>query len=135
MPDPTEYPEAQSEVQLQPKVSPDAGRMLPGVAVICIFLIVMTVLNVWAAISGAYGAGRARVGVLALCSLLAIGIFGMLRLSKWGWALVSAGCLLLATGDIYFFSRTHASFFLVRGLLVLVFFLYLVRPEIRVRLR
>ena len=61
------------------------------------------------------------------CTLLAAGIFGLLRLAKWGWALVTAGCLLFAAGDFYYFSHTHVGFFLVRGLFVLVFFLYLVR--------
>lgn len=111
------------------------GQMLPGVATICVFLILMTMLNVYAALSGAYGAGRARYGVLAVCTLLATGILGLLRLTKWGWALVAAGSLLLATGDLFYFTRVHAAFFLVRGLLVLVFFLYLVRPEVRQRLR
>lgn len=110
-------------------------QMLPGVAMICLFLILSTLLNVYAALSGAYGAGVARYGVMGVCTLLAAGIFGLLRLSKWGWALVTAGCLLLGTGDLYYFMRTHSGFFLVRGLLELVFFLYLVRPEVRERLR
>ncbi|GAC1436235.1 MAG: hypothetical protein NVSMB62_30020 [Acidobacteriaceae bacterium] len=62
-------------------------------------------------------------------------IFGLLRLTKWGWALVTAGCVLLATGDLVYFARTHVDFFLVRGLLTLIFFLYLVRPETRDHLR
>lgn len=111
------------------------GQMLPGLAMICLFLILLTILNVYAALSGAYGTGPARYGVLAVCTLLAAGILGLLRLAKWGWALVTAGSLLLATGDLYYFTRMHAAFFLVRGLLELVFFLYLVRPEVRQRLR
>jgi hypothetical protein len=110
-------------------------RMLPGIAMICVFLILSTLLNVYGAMSGAYGGGVAKSGVLGVCTLLAVGIFGLIRLTKWGWALVTAGCLLLATGDLYYFSRTHTGFFLVRGLLELIFFLYLVRPETRDRLR
>lgn len=110
------------------------NQLLPGVAMICVFLILSTILNVYGALSGAYGAGLPRYGILAVCTLLAVGIFGLLRLTKWGWALVTAGCLLLATGDLYYFTRTHSGFFLIRGLLVLVFFLYLIRPEIRDRL-
>ena len=63
------------------------------------------------------------------------GIFGLLRLRKWGWALVTAGCLLFAAGDFYYFSKIHQAFLLVRGLFVLAFFLYLVRQETRERLR
>lgn len=110
------------------------GQMLPGVAAICLFMIFMTMVNVYAALHGAFGAGAARYGVLTVCSLLAAGVFGLLRLRKWGWALVIAGCLLFAAGDFYYFSRTHVAFFLVRGLFVLLFFLYLARQETRARL-
>jgi hypothetical protein len=111
-----------------------AGQMLPGVAGICMFMIFMTMLNVYAGLHGAFGSGRTKYGILALCTLLAIGIFGLLRLKKWGWALVTAGCLLLSAGDLFYFERTRASFFLVRGLFNLVFFLYLARAEVRDRL-
>jgi len=108
--------------------------MLPGLAFICMFLIFLTMVNVYADLSGAYGAGVTKYGILSLCTLLAAGIFGLLRLRKWGWALVSAGCLLLSTGDFFFFTKFHQAFFLVRGIFVLVFFLYLVRTEVRERL-
>lgn len=99
------------------------------------FMIFMVMINVYAAIKGAYGTGFPRYGVLMLCTLLAVGIFGLLRLTKWGWAMVTAGCLLFATGDFFYFSRLHVAFFLVRALFVLLFFLYLVRQETRERLR
>jgi hypothetical protein len=111
-----------------------AGQMLPGIAGICMFLIFLTMLNVYAGLRGAYGEGVGKYGVLALCTLLAAGIFGLLRLQKWGWSLVTAGCLLLSAGDFYLFSRMHVAFFVVRGIFVLLFFLYLVRPETRARL-
>jgi hypothetical protein len=101
------------------------GQMLPGIAGICLFMIFMVMINVYATITGAYGRGLS----------LAIGIFGLLRLTKWGWAIVTAGCLLFASGDFFYFSRLHVGFFLVRALLVLLFFLYLVRQETRERLR
>ena len=111
------------------------GQMLPGIAGICMFMSFMTMVNVYAALSGIFGSGRAKYGILVLCTLLAVGIFGLLRLTKWGWALVTAGCLLFAAGDFFYFSRTHLARFFVRGLFVLLFFLYLSRPETRDRLR
>ena len=110
------------------------GQMLPGIAGICLLLIVMTMANVYAGLHDAFGAGAAKVGVLALCTLLAAGILGLLRLRKWGWALVTAGCLLFAAGDFFIFSKTHLASLMVRGLFMLVFFLYLVRQETRERL-
>jgi hypothetical protein len=109
--------------------------MLPGIAAIAMFMIFMTMINVYAALTGVYGRGVAKYGILTLCTLLAAGIFGLLRLRKWGWALVSAGCLLWATGYFFYFSKTHVPFFLVQGLFGLLFFLYLVRQETRERLR
>jgi len=113
----------------------EKGQMLPGIAGICLFMIVMTMANVYAGLTGVYGAGARKYGILAVCTLLAAGIFGLLRLRKWGWALVTAGCLLFATGYFYYFSKMHAGFFLVQGLFGLVFFLYLARQETRERLR
>lgn len=102
---------------------------------ICLFLILLTSLNVYAALTGVYGAGRARYGILVVCTLLTVGILGLLRMTKWGWALIAAGCLAMGTGYLYYFSKVHQGALLVQGLLSLVFFLYLVRPEVRERLR
>ncbi len=120
--------------QMKPADGPKRGQMLPGIAGICMFMIFMTMINVYAGLSGAYGAGVTKYGILTLCTLLAVGIFGLLRLKKWGWSLVIAGCLLLASGDFFFFTKSHQGFFLIRGLFVLIFFLYLSRQETRERL-
>jgi hypothetical protein len=117
------------------KLQARAGGMLPGIAGIAMFMIFMTILNAFAALRGVYGWGGAKYSVLAICTLQAVGLFGLLRLKKWGWAIVTAGTLLLSSGDFYFFEKTKTPFFLIRALLVLVFFLYLVRPEVRDRLR
>ena len=110
------------------------GKMLPGIAGICLLMVLLTMANVYAALHGAFGTGAAKAGVLALCTLLAAGILGLMRLRKWGWALVTAGCLLFAAGDFYIFTKTHLASLLVRGLFMLVFFLYLARQETRERL-
>ncbi len=112
-----------------------AHGMLPGVAGICMFMLVLTLINAFAALQGKFGDGRGKYGVLALCTLLAAGVFGLLRLRRWGWALVLAGCLTLSLGNLVVFQKTHVAPFLVQGLFALVFFLYLVRTEVRDRLR
>jgi hypothetical protein len=114
---------------------PDQRTLLPGMAGIGLFLLIVTMLNSFAAMRGVFGHGPARYGILGVCSLLLVGIFGMLGLRKWGWALVTAGCLLMGLGDIWLFAHTHAGFFAVRGLLELCFFFYLARTEVRERLR
>jgi lysylphosphatidylglycerol synthetase-like protein (DUF2156 family) len=116
------------------KLQTRARGMLPGVAGICMFMLVMTTLNAFAALRGTFGQGRGKYGVLAICTLLAAGVFGLLRLTRWGWALVLAGCLTLFLGNAMYFRQTHAAPFVVQGLFALVFFLYLVRTEVRERL-
>jgi hypothetical protein len=110
------------------------GRMLPGVAGIAMFLLFFTLLNVFAALSGRFGQGASRVGILALCSILVAGLFGLLRMRRWGHAIVLAGCMLLSGGYFYVFTRTHEAPWMVEGLFMLLFFLYLVRPEVRDRM-
>jgi len=124
-----------SETDEVKKLQARAHGMLPGVAGICMFLLFFTIVNVYAALRNAYGSGFGKYGVLAICTLLAAGTFGLLRLYRWGWSLVVAGCLLVAAGDMYFFSKTHVGFFLIRALFELLFFLYLARTEVRDRLR
>jgi hypothetical protein len=120
-----------------PVVTPAGERagMLPGIAGISMFLLLVTMLNAFAAIRGAFGSTAAKYSVLGVCTLLLVGIFGMLRLLRWGWALVIGGCLVMSLGDIMFFVHSHVGFFLIRGLLEMVFFLYLSRTEVRERLR
>jgi hypothetical protein len=110
------------------------GRMLPGVAAIAMFLLFFTLLNAFAATQNIYGTGRAKYGALTLCTMLVAGLFGLLRMRRWGFSIVLAGCLLLSVGFLFYFSRTHQARMLVWGLFMLVFFFYLVRPEVRDRM-
>jgi len=60
---------------------------------------------------------------------------GLLMLFRWAWALALAAVLLLVVYNLWIFASQHQGAALVQGLLNLVFFLYLVRPEVRERLR
>jgi hypothetical protein len=101
--------------------------MLPGIAGIAVFMLVLTLLNVFGALENAFGNGAGKYGVLGLCTMLVAGLFGLLRMKRFGWAMVCGGCILLSIG--YFYARRP-----VEALLTLVFFLYLVRPEVRDRM-
>lgn len=113
----------------------EARGMLPGMAMIGMYLLLLCMLNVFAAARGVYGAGSPRVSIMAVCVLMAVGVFGMLRLRRWGWAITSAGCVLMAAGYFYGFHMAHRPPYIIQGLFALVFFLYLSRPEVRERLR
>ena len=110
------------------------GRMLPGIAGIALFLLFFTLINVFAALTGRFGTGSGKTGVLALATMLVIGLFGLLRMRRWGFAIVLAGSLLLSAGYFYIFRATHQLPAMVQGLFMLLFFLYLVRPEVRDRM-
>jgi membrane protein YdbS with pleckstrin-like domain len=113
----------------------EKGKMLPGIAAISLYLTVFTLATiVFALTSQAQTTSVARYGVLALYTLLAVGLFGQLRMRRWGWAIVLAGCLLLSATFFYAFKTEHHGPSLIQGLFMLLFFLYLVRPEVRDRM-
>jgi hypothetical protein len=60
---------------------------------------------------------------------------GLGKLLRWAWAMTLAAVALLAALFLWKFSTQHAFPFIIQGLLNLVFFLYLVRPEVREKLR
>ncbi|HXS12817.1 MAG TPA: hypothetical protein VN734_08945 [Acidobacteriaceae bacterium] len=113
----------------------ESKGMLPGMALIGLYLLVLAMLNAFAAARGSFGNGGAKYSILAVCTLLVVGVFGLLRLLRWGWAIVSAGCVLMAAGYFYGFHRTHIAPYIIQGLFAMVFFLYLSRTEVRERLR
>ncbi len=108
--------------------------LLPGMALISMYLLLMAMLNAFAALRGAFGVGPARLSIFGVCTLLVIGVFGLLRLRRWGWSIVTAGCLLMAAGYFYGYHRTRIAPYIIQGLFSLVFFLYLSRTEVRERL-
>lgn len=107
--------------------------MLPGMAVIALYLLVFSMLNAFAAIKNIFGTGGVKYSILGVCTLMVAGIFGLLRLRRWGWAIVAAGCVLMAAGYFYGFHMAHRLPYIIQGLFALVFFLYLIRVEVRDR--
>jgi len=103
---------------------------LPGLAAIGLYL---------AAIAGALilGVVRGTYPPLFLffpvCLIAATG--GMMLLLRWAWALALSAVFLLAIYNMWVFSQQHLAPALVQGLLNWVFFLYLVRVEVRSKLR
>lgn len=60
---------------------------------------------------------------------------GLLMLFRWAWAMALGAVVMLMGLFLYQFTRQGAFSAVVQGLLNLVFFLYLVRAEVRSRLR
>lgn len=113
----------------------EAQGMLPAMAVIGLYLMLFSMLNAFAAATGKFGASTAKYSILGICTLMAVGILGMLGLRRWGWAITTAGCVFMAGGYFYGFHAAHRAPYIVQGLFAMVFFFYLVRPEVRERLR
>jgi hypothetical protein len=103
---------------------------LPGLAAIAFYLLVLAAVIVLGVVGGHY-----PPLFLALAAAFITASGGLLRLFRWAWALALAAVLLLAIYNLWIFSAQHAGAAVVQGLLNFVFFLYLVRDEVRRRLR
>jgi hypothetical protein len=103
---------------------------LPGLAAIALYLLLLAVVIIVGVVGGHYP----RVFVVLPVFLFAA-CGGLLMLFRWAWALALATVLMLSCYNLWIFARMHVGPALVQGLLNLVFFLYLVRTEVREKLR
>jgi len=103
---------------------------LPGLAAIGLYL---------AALAGVLIVGVVKHAYPPLYLIFSVLFFaasgGLMLLFRWAWALALAAVLLLAVYNMWIFSSQHQAPSLVQGLLNWVFFLYLVRTEVRSKLR
>lgn len=102
---------------------------LPGVAAIALYLFLIAGVIVLGVAGGHYP----RLYVLFPVLFLAAG-GGLLASFRWAWALAMAAVFLLAAYNLWAFTMQHQIPMIAQGLLNLVFFLYLIRPEVRERL-
>jgi uncharacterized membrane protein (DUF2068 family) len=112
------------------KAAEEYRGLLPGMAGVALYMLVL------ASVVG-FGAATGHFPRLfyAVCLLFATAAIGLARLYRWGWALAIAAAFLLMSYQVWAFVRTHQGQALVMSFLNLIFFLYLVRPEVRDRLR
>jgi len=103
---------------------------LPGLVAISLYLLLLSVVIVIGTLGGHYP--RLFI-VLPVFLLAACG--GLLMLFRWAWAMALSAVLLLSGYNLWLFARFHLGASLIQGLLNLVFFLYLVRTEVREKLR
>lgn len=103
---------------------------LPGLIAISLYLLLLSVVIVVGAVGGHY---PKLFLILPVFLLAASG--GLLMLFRWAWAMALAAVLLLSGYNLWLFAHLHLAPSLIQGLLNLVFFLYLIRTEVRTRLR
>jgi hypothetical protein len=116
-----------------PRVKPDAEPVklskLPGLIAISLYMILLAGVMVVRVATG-----LAQPFLLIFPALFIAGALGMLLLLRWAWALTLAAVALSAGSFLWSFTTQHNSAALVQGLLNLVFFLYLVRTDVRKKL-
>lgn len=123
--------QAESEVQATESGEPGAKREpLPGLLAIAFYLLLLSVVIVIGVVGGHY---PLLFIVLPVFLLAACG--GLLMLLRWAWAMTLSAVLLLGGYNVWIFVRLHYGASLIQGLLNMVFFFYLVRPEVREKLR
>jgi uncharacterized membrane protein (DUF2068 family) len=72
---------------------------------------------------------------LVLCVIFAVAANGLLKLRRWGWALTLAAAFLSMCYGVYMLFRFHQGPMIVMVVVNLIFFLYLIRPEVLERLK
>ena len=115
--------------RVKPKAEPVKLSKLPGLIAISLYMILLAGVMVVRVATG-----LAQPFLLIFPALFIAGALGMLLLLRWAWALTLAAVALSAGSFLWSFTTQHNSAALVQGLLNLVFFLYLVRTDVRKKL-
>ena len=113
---------------LPPKVR--SPQVLPGLAAVSLYMLVLAGVNI-------LGVAGRQVGPLYLVfsAVFIAAALGLLMLFRWAWALTLGAVALLMSMFFWKAAAQQEFAFAVQGLLNLVFFFYLVRTEVRGRLR
>ena len=104
---------------------------LPGVAAIALYLLLIAGVIILGVANG----GHYPAGYLVFSALFLAASAGLLAGFRWAWALALGAVFLLMGYNLWLFTMQHVAPAAVQGFLNLVFFLYLVRPEVRVRMK
>jgi len=130
-PAPVDAEPAPAGVKPVPAEAKTTILQLPGLAAISLYMLLLAVVIVFGVVSG----GHYPPLFLVFSAVFIAASAGLMKLFRWAWALTLAAVLLLAIYNLWLFASRHAAGAgLVQGLLNLVFFLYLVRPEVREKL-
>ena len=103
---------------------------LPGLIAISLYMLLLSGVTVVSVVNG-----RAGMVYLVFSVLFVAGALGLLLLLRWAWALTLAAVAILSGSFLWEFSLQHLYPSLLQGVLNLFFFLYLVRGDVRAKLK
>ncbi len=104
---------------------------LPGMAAIAFYLLLIAGVIVL----GVVGGGHYPTMYLLFSAVFIAASAGLIAQFRWAWALSLAAVFLLSSYNLWLFTAQHQIPALAQGLLNLLFFLYLIRTEVRAKLR
>lgn len=107
-----------------------AGGLLPGMAVIALWMLAQCGLGLMGVITR-----RIPWPAVIICLMFALAAFGLVKLKRWGWALALGAAFLSMSYGAYMLYRFHQGALIVMVVVNLVFFLYLIRPEVLERVK
>ncbi|MFT4114086.1 DUF2127 domain-containing protein [Silvibacterium sp.] len=107
-----------------------SASLLPGMAIVCLWMLGECAL-------GLFGVITHHLPPIALLVSVAFAVAanGLLKLRRWGWALTLAAVFLSLCYGCFLLFRFHQGPMIVMVVVNLVFFLYLIRPEVLERLK
>jgi hypothetical protein len=103
---------------------------LPGMVAIGLYMLMLAAILTFRVVSG-----QVAPLFLILAPFFVTASFGLLRMFRWAWALTLAAVFLLSAYSFWGFFEQRQAPGAVQGILNLVFFMYLVRIDVRSRLR
>jgi hypothetical protein len=131
--EPVDHSQPSANTVVESNTAPSPKRELvplPALVAISFYLLLLAVVIVIGVVGGHYPAV-----FLLLPVFLFAACGGLLMLFRWAWAMALAAVLMLGGYNVWIFAHLHMVPALIQGLLNLVFFFYLVRTEVREKLR
>lgn len=110
--------------------SPSEPGLLPGMAVICVWMLALCGLGLVGVILH-----DLPPTVMLVCFFFAAAANGLFKLRRWGWALSLGAAFLSVCYGTFMLFRFHQGPMIVMVVVNLIFFLYLSRPEVLERVK
>lgn len=108
----------------------DRSKPLPGVSAIGLYMFLLCLM--WLL---AVSRHTLPLTGLIFAAAFAVAGHGLLRQKRWGWAMTLAAIFLSMVHSLWLVAKYHKVLMLGLAAFDMILFLYLVRPEVRERMR